>query len=247
MKSTRPLLLLLLVILFTSCTKEYKINGSSSIAVLDGKMLYLKLLDHQGEWVAIDSAEVIHGLFTMKGAADSARMVTLYMGDESIMPLVVERGEIQLTVSPAELSARGTPLNDALYDFIDRRNEMQSKIAELERRESRLILEGADADKVHQELTVEAERLVNEMNDYMKQFIIDNRENPVGPTVFLMVASSMPYPMMTPRIEDIMRVVPSGFKAHPLVRDFLDRAKENMQQLDEAQRMRENERLNAAQ
>ena len=48
---------------------------------LDGKMLYLKSL-RDGEWVKLDSAEVVHGLFSMKGKIDSVQMVTLYMDEK---------------------------------------------------------------------------------------------------------------------------------------------------------------------
>ena len=232
--------LTLLLLVFTSCSRKYKVEGTSSITSLDGKMLYLKVLDGNGEWTPVDSAEVIHGLFKMSGSADSARMVTLYMDDESIMPLVLENGKVTVTISPAEITAKGTPLNDLLYNFIDKRSDMETQIAELERKESRLILEGADADEVHAELLAEGEKLAKEMNDYVKQFIIDNNSNVLGPTVFLMVCSAMPYPMMTPRIEEVMRTAPTSFKAHPLVREFLDKAKENMQLIDEHQRMQEN-------
>ena len=54
-------------------------------------MLYLKSL-RDGEWVKLDSAEVVHGLFSMKGKMDSVQMVTLYMDEESIMPIVLESG-----------------------------------------------------------------------------------------------------------------------------------------------------------
>ena len=52
-------------VLFASCSKKYKIEGTSSVSLLDGKMLFIKVPagDH---WENIDSAEVIHGLFKMK-------------------------------------------------------------------------------------------------------------------------------------------------------------------------------------
>ena len=62
---------------------------------LDGKMLYLKSL-RDGEWVKLDSDEVVHGLFSMKGKIDSVQMVTLYMDEESIMPIVLESGKITI-------------------------------------------------------------------------------------------------------------------------------------------------------
>ena len=86
--------LILVVLLFSSCSRTYKVEGSSSVTSLDGKMLFLKML-HEGEWVTVDSAEVLHGLFSMRGPVDSARVVTLYMNDEPLMPLVLEDGNVE--------------------------------------------------------------------------------------------------------------------------------------------------------
>ena len=239
MSVTRILPFLILLVVFASCNRKYKIEGSSSVTSLDGKMLFLKTLQN-GEWVAIDSAEVIHGLFKMDGPADSVVMVTIYMDNEGIMPLVLEKGKIEVSISNSQLLAKGTPLNDKLYEFIDKRNTMEVKIEELERKEARMVLDGANLEDVHAQLTKEGETLVKDMNDYVKQFITDNYENVLGPTVFMMMCSSLPYPVMTPQIEDIMRTAPQAFKASPYVKDFLSKAKENMQLIEERRRMQQN-------
>lgn len=239
MSVNRVLPLLLLLVIFASCSRKYKIEGSSSVTSLDGKMLFLKTLQN-GEWVAIDSAEVIHGLFKMDGPADSVVMVTIYMDSEGIMPLVLEKGKIEVSISNSQLLAKGTPLNDKLYEFIDKRNNMEIKIEELERKEARMVLDGANLEDVHAQLTKEGETLVKDMNDYVKQFIIDNYENVLGPSVFMMMCSSLPYPVMTPQIEDIMRTAPQVFKESPLVKDFLSKAKENMQLIEERRRLQQN-------
>lgn len=239
MSVNRVLPLLLLLVVFASCSRKYKIEGSSSVTSLDGKMLFLKTLQN-GEWVAIDSAEVIHGLFKMDGPADSVVMVTLYMDGEGIMPLVLEKGKIEVSISNSQLLAKGTPLNDKLYEFIDKRNTMEVKIEELERKEARMVLDGVNLEDVHAQLTKEGEALIKDMNDYVKQFIIDNFENVLGPSVFMMMCSALPYPVMTPQIEDIMRTAPQVFKESPLVKDFLSKAKENMQLIEERRRIQQN-------
>lgn len=236
MSVNRILPLLLLLVFFTSCARKYKIEGSSSVTSLDGKMLFLKTLK-DGQWVAVDSAEVIHGLFSMKGPVDSVMMVTLYMNNEGIMPLVLEDGKIEVSISNTQLSAKGTLLNNQLYEFIDKRNAMEIQIEELDRKEARMVLDGANLEDVRRELAKEGESLVKEMNDYVKKFIIDNHENVLGPSVFMMVYSSLPYPIMTPQIEDIMRTAPQTFKNNQFVRDYLTKAKENMQLIEERQRM----------
>ena len=239
MSVNRILPFLLLLVLFTSCNRKYKIEGSSSVTSLDGKMLFLKTL-RDGQWVNVDSAEVIHGHFKMKGRADSVMMVTLYMDHEGIMPLVLEDGKIVVSISNTQLIAKGTPLNDKLYEFIDKRNSLEVKIEELERKEARMVLDGANLDDVHGQLAKEGEVLVKEMNDYVRQFIVDNFENVLGPSVFMMMCSTLPYPVMTPQIEDIMRTAPLSFKENTLVKDFLTKAKENMQLIEEQKRMKQN-------
>lgn len=239
MSVNRVLPLLLLLVVFASCSRKYKIEGSSSVTSLDGKMLFLKTLQNE-EWVAIDSAEIIHGLFKMNGPADSVVMVTIYMDGEGIMPLVLEKGKIEVSISNSQLLAKGTPLNDKLYEFIDKRNTMEIKIEELERKEARMVLDGANLEDVHAQLAKEGETLINDMNAYVKQFIIDNFENVLGPSVFMMMCSAMPYPVMTPQIEDIMRTAPQVFKESPLVKDFLSKAKENMQLIEERRRIQQN-------
>lgn len=239
MSVNRILPLLLLLVFFTSCTRKYKVEGSSSVTSLDGKMLFLKTL-RDGQWVTIDSAEVIHGLFSMKGRVDSVMMVTLYMDNEGIMPLVLEDGRIEVSISNTQLTAKGTFLNNQLYEFIEKRNVLELQIEELDRKEARMVLDGANLEDVHRELEQEGENLVKEMNSYVKQFIIDNYENVLGPSVFMMMCSTLPYPIMTPQIEDVMRTAPLTFKQNKLVKDFLSKAKENMQLIEEHQRVKQN-------
>ena len=116
--------LLLLAVLLTSCSRKYRVEGNSSLINLDGKVLYLKMLQ-DGDWVSVDSSEVVHGCFKMKGPVDSVRMVTLYLNNEPLMPLVLENGRVKVDLAPGSFVARGTPLNDLLYDFIERRNELE--------------------------------------------------------------------------------------------------------------------------
>ena len=229
----------MVILLFSSCSRKYRIEGNSSIISLDGKVLYLKMLQN-GMWVPVDSAEVIHGCFKMKGPADSVRMVTLYMNNDALMPLVLESGKVKVSLAPGSLVAEGTPLNDKLYDFIARRNSLEHAIEELERKEARMVLDGADIDDIHDDLKEQGEKKIKEMEQFTRNFIVDNYENVLGPSVFLMMCSTMPYPLMTDQVEDIMRTAPLAFKENPLVKDFLNKAKENMKLLEEHKRLQEN-------
>lgn len=230
---------MLLLPFLASCAQKYKIEGSSSVNGLDGKVLYLKTL-RDGDWVKLDSAEVVHGLFSMKGKVDSVLMTSLYMDDESIMPIVLENGKIVVTISNTDLKAVGTSLNTALYEFIAKKNSLEESIGDLERRETRMVMDGADLEEVHAQLLAEGDSLMTEMNRYVKKFISDNYENVLGPNVFMMLCSSLPYPIMTPQIDDIIKDAPYSFKSNKMVREFLTKAKENMQLIEEHQRMQQN-------
>lgn len=230
---------LLALLLCASCSRGYRIEGQSSVTSLDGKMLYLKTLQ-DGDWVAVDSAEVIHGLFKMKGPVDSVRMVTLYMGDEGLMPLVLENGRIRVDIANVQMKAEGTPLNDKLYEFIDKRNALELAIEEVDRKEARMVLDGVALDDIHDQLQQESDSLVGAMNDYLKQFIADNYENVLGPSVFMMMCSTLPYPVMTPNIEAILKDAPASFKNNVLVKDYVSKAKENMKLIEEHKRLQQN-------
>ena len=103
---------LLLAMLLTSCSRKYRVEGTSSLINLDGKVLYLKMLQN-GMWVPVDSSEVVHGCFKMKGPVDSVRMVTLYLNNEALMPLVLENGKVK--VSESQITVDGVASTLLLY------------------------------------------------------------------------------------------------------------------------------------
>lgn len=236
---------LLLLLSLTSCSRNYKVEGMSSVTGFDGKTLYLKTLEN-GEWVTVDSADVEHGLFRMSGSADSAKMVTLFIDSENIMPLVLEHGTIEVSISNTQLEAKGTPLNNRLYDFIQRRNELEMKMDELDRREARAVLDGGDLDEVRAQLREEGEQLLKEMNEHAKLFISENFTNVLGPSVFMMIAGTLPYPLITPPIEELMKTAPLEFKNNPMVKEFLEKARENKTLLEEQRRLQQHTTANSA-
>ena len=112
---------------FTSCASEYKIEGSSSVSRLDGKMLFVKVPSGD-RMLSIDSAEVIHGMFKMEGITDSTSMASLYMDDESIMPFVIEKGKISISIDNARIVVTGTPLNDIQREITREREKLAAEM-----------------------------------------------------------------------------------------------------------------------
>ena len=232
-------MLVVLLTAFSACSSTYQITGNSDITTLDGKILSLRTLQ-DGHWVEVDSAEVVHGLFSMNGKADTTRMVTIYFDNQGIMPIILENGDINVSISNQTMRAEGTPLNDALYDFIRVRNSMERQLGILNSREARLIMEGANPDFIHMQIQQEIDSINRQMNAFARSFISDNFNNILGPSVFMMMCSTLPYPILTDEIEAILNSAPESFLNQEWVKDFISKAKENQQLIEENRRLMQN-------
>ena len=213
------------VLVMTSCAESYNIQGSSTVSSLDGSKLYLKAVKDQ-ELKNIDSCDVIHGKFRFAGLLDTVRMASLYMDDESIMPIVVEKGEIEIKIDNTSQRVSGTPLNEKLYDFITLHNQLSNEMNELSHRQSQMLLDGIDEDVINQQLNLEAARIAQQEDSLVTNFIVENFDNVLGPGVFMMLTSGYPYPMLTPQIEDIMSKATKKFKEDPYVKQYYQTANE---------------------
>lgn len=216
----------LIVALFASCASSYNVTGSSSVSALDGSKLYLKALK-SGEVRNIDSCDVVHGEFHFAGLLDTIRMVNLFMDDESLLPVVLEEGDIQVKIGPTGPSVGGTPLNDSLYRFIDRHNQLMNRMNELGHKQNQMILEGIDEQAIDEQLSAEAAQIAQEEDDLVTKFIEDNFDNVLGPGVFQMITGQYRFPILTPQIEYIMSKATNTFKNDPYVKEYYHAAQEN--------------------
>ena len=224
--------------LMASCANSYNVQGSSSISSLDGSKLYLKAVKNN-ELKSIDSCDIVHGQFHFNGILDTVRMANLFMDDQSIMPVVLEEGEIVIKLDNAAQSVGGTPLNDKLYKFIDKHKQLDNRMSELSHKQSQMMLEGVDELTINEHLNAEAEKIAAEEDRLVTSFIVENFDNVLGPGVFMMITSGFNVPVLTPQIEDIMSKATEKFKNDPYVKEYYQVASENMakmQGLDEPQK-----------
>lgn len=218
-------LVLLFITTLTSCGKKFKIDGMTSVSSLDGKMLFVKVLSGD-QLVSVDSAEVIHGYFQMEGKIDSVVLASLYMDEECIMPLVLEEGNINIQINNIGISIKGTPLNDSFNDFIEAKTAIDDKAYEVEREESRMIMDGVDLHTVQSEIDKQRTEVAQQMDNLVKAFIQNNYENVLGSGVFIMIGNSLPYPFLTPMMEDIVKEAPEAFKNNYLIKNYITLAQE---------------------
>lgn len=220
--------LLSALFLFASCGEQFTVEGTSNITLLDGRMLYLEALNG-AELKRIDSCEVVHGKFHFKGSLDSVRLANISMDDESVTPIILEGGKIQVKLDNTGQSISGTPLNDKLSDFLTHYNQLKNQQIELLHRHDRAIMDGLDMDQVVRELNEEGLRLEEEEDKFLLDFVTQNFDNVLGPSIFFMLTASYQYPMLTPWIEDVMSKATDQFKNDPYVKDYYSKAVENEQ------------------
>lgn len=217
-----PAILLTLV----SCRSQYMVKGSSNVDELEGKMLTLKVFV-DGEMQSIDSTRVVHGRFNFGGGMDSTMLANVFLGNLSLMPIVLEEGEVKLNIGETQQTATGTPLNNTLSDFIQRKTQLDARMAELPHLESQMIMDGTDYDEIMYELGKQSREIVAENDKLIVRFIRDNYNNVLGPGIFMILTSSLPYPVLTPQIEEIILNAPPYFLGHPYVKKYIEKAREN--------------------
>ena len=222
---SRILLALITILALISCAESYNIQGSSSISSLDGSKLYLKAFKDR-ELKNIDSCDVVHGKFRFAGLLDTIRMANLFMDDESIMPIVVEKGEIEIRIDNVSQKVSGSPLNDKLYEFITLHTQLNNEMNELSHKQSQMLLDGIDEETIDRQLSVEAATIAQREDSLVTNFIVENFDNVLGPGVFMIMTSGYPYPVLTPQIEDIMSKATKNFKDDPYVKEYYQTANE---------------------
>lgn len=213
-----------LTLLLPSCA-SYRMEGKTNVPTLDGQRLYLKV-SNQDAIVDLDSCEVIHGNFRMDGEVDSIALGALYLGGESLMPIVVEKGKMKISIENSGLEVSGTPLNERLYRFIKDKNLLEQRLSDVQHKQMQSIMDGVPAEKAEEQAIEEGEALVKEMNQLITTFVTDNFDNLLALQIFSMYCQSFPQPVITPVIQEILDKAPADFKEETFVKEYLKLAKE---------------------
>lgn len=223
------------LLLTTSCKQNYTIEGSATIFGLEGKKLFLRTLQ-KDKWIDLDSADIVHCEFKMHGTIDSTVMASLFLDNQNIMPIVLEKGRIKITMDNEEITARGTILNNTLYEYIGLKNNIEAQFDELSRNRTQRMIESASIRRTHNEFMEE----YNELNDKLKRltdsFIQRNYENVLGPNLFMMSYGTTNYPLLTPDVKSIVDKAPIEFKNNYFIKQFVSKAKENTSRLKDHNR-----------
>ncbi len=228
----RITLLFALGTLLVSCADQYKLLGTTNIHGLEGQTLYLKVYDDD-DLRKMDSCRVTHGKFEFRGTMDTTVMANLFAGEQSLLPVVIESGDLRVRIDDVDQRISGSPLNDTLYNFIRQKTQLDNQISELLQREGRLVMDGVDFDDVVRILNAEYLSLSVQNDELVTGFIKRNYNNVLGPGIFMIMTSTYSYPVLTPQIEEILITAPPYFRNHPYVKAYERMARDNMLKLQE--------------
>lgn len=221
------LLMSVLTLLCVSCAeKSYFIDGNSTQFSLNGGMAYIREFSSVTTKQSIDSCEVLHGHFQMSGPLDSTMLVSLSMGDDAFIPVVLENGDISIDIANTSIKIAGTPLNEKLYAFLASRDSLVYLITDIPRSQAYLFMQGFSPFEIQDELFKKQSEYTNALDKLETEFIKDNYDNVLGVTWFMDLCrrTQMHYgiPVMTPQIKGIYDSAPKKFRKDYRVASYID-------------------------
>ena len=158
---------------------------------------------------------------------DSVVLGELYLGSESLMPIVVEKGKINISIENSGLEASGTPLNERLYGFIREKNLLEERLSDIHHKQMQQIMDGVSADEAERQAEMESEALAEEMNQLIANFVTSNFDNPLAVQIFSIYCMSFPQPTINKTIQEILDKAPTSFKEDAFVKEYLQHIEEN--------------------
>jgi len=215
----------IIAVCLTACS-QYSIVGSSDLSDIDGRTLYLKTIGIDS-LTTVDSCSVVHGKFKFSGSLDSTRIVTLCIDNTPILPVVLEEGEVRVTLNDQKQESTGTPLNDSLTAFNKRYEALLSQFEDLEHTQNQGYMNGENMDSVNVILATRQRQLLMKEDELVTSFISANFDNCLGPYIFQLATSNYRYPVLVPWIEALMTKASQKFKDAPYVKEYMGVAKQN--------------------
>lgn len=218
-------MILVLTFLASCAEKSYFIDGNSSQLSINGGMAYIREYSSTKQR-SIDSCEVLHGHFQMSGPIDSVMMVSLFMGNDNFIPIVLENGDININIANTTVKIEGTPLNDRLYSFLESRDSLVYLLNDLPRSHAYLFLQGCSPFEMQRILANKQSEYKNALEKLESKFIKDNYDNVLGVSWFMELCyraqNLYGLPILTPQLQNIYNDAPKQFRQNNKIASFIE-------------------------
>jgi peroxiredoxin len=181
------LYLFLAVIFIASCTEEKKDNHYlitvNIDTLIDGNAYLQKRAE--GEWVKVDTAEIIDGSFTMEGVVDFPNMQYIYIENlKRNVPLFLDAGNIVISVVSSDRTAtsiEGSEAQDQYDQYQEGLTTYQDQMRELYAA-YRIARDSGSAEEKDSLETI-LDGLYEDQQQYIKDYVFENNTDKIAPFI----------------------------------------------------------------
>ncbi len=216
--------------LLASCgdgSNEYNISGEIE-GVSEGDAI-LQKVESSGP-VVVDSAKIVDGTFSFSGNVEHPELHLVYVNDnQAPVPFFLESGEINISGNVENLqeaNVQGSELNAKFKKFNEGvpANERSQELQQ----EFMAARQDGDQDKM-QQLSEEYQSIMEEQQQYYRDFVFANSDNAVGAFLAMNMANSMEIS----ELEELLVSFEKSIPGHPYV-DEMEEMLEPMKKQQEA-------------
>ncbi len=193
-------------------SNKYTVSGNLE-GVSEGNAVLKKI--ESADPVVVDSAEIVDGAFSFAGTVEYAELYLVYVNDNQ-MPVAffLEPGDLVISGNIENLqdaSVEGSELNTKFKTFND---EVPSKDRSQALQQEFMAARQSGNQEKMQQLSQEYQSIMEQQQQYYRDFAFANNDNPVGAFLAMNMANSME----PSELEELVVAFEQNIPGHPYVK-----------------------------
>ena len=213
-------------LLLAACGQNNTYQVSGAVEGASEGQAVLKKVESSGP-VAVDSTEIVDNSFSFSGEVEHPELYLVYVNDNQ-MPVAffLEPGDITIDAdvdSMQKADVEGSELNKKFQKFNDK-VPSNDRAQELQQ-EFMAARQGDDQEKM-QKLAQEYQSIMQEQQNYFKDFVHNNTDNPVGAFLGMNLAQSLE----VEKLEELISSFEENLEGHPYVEEMKSMLESKKQQ-----------------
>ncbi|MDH8701290.1 hypothetical protein M2138_000631 [Dysgonomonadaceae bacterium PH5-43] len=209
-----------LIGLMASCAdkNQFVMSGSVRDRDLNGETIYIYRWDNDDN-IEMDSAVINNNKFEIKGLREEPAIFYAYIDAKEVyfplalgIPVLIKPGKITFEIIGNDAIIGGNAENESYQRLLDKQipmTEMTEKLNE----EFNASTDSAERDS----LEVEYNKIVEESNKMITEYLYANIINPFGQNLFL----DQYYILSKEQIEELLSIAGEPFVSDPIVKDII--------------------------
>lgn len=204
-----------------SCQSRYRIDGITEAYGHEGSTMYLVYFE-KGVAHTIDSCIVNHGRFHMENTLEKPRYVLIWKNNQTVLPLIIEDGNIEVKITPEDANVSGTPQNEILYSFLHEKEQVDRLYDEINQKRIQLIRQKPIDVEALNATRDSLSKVVVECESLVLDFFRTNWTEPAAQGVFMMLTWNL-HDNVPRVIRNILDEAPEDFMQDSYVIEMVSR------------------------